>query len=48
MQRNWGRAASLFDPSFEPVSIPHGEGTMPGYFMAAKGGGGVLGRPSSS
>lgn len=39
MQRNWARAASLFTPVFEPVSIPYEETTIPGYFMAGRGSG---------
>ena len=39
MQRNWARAASLFVPAFEPVSIPYEQTTIPGYFMAGKGAG---------
>ncbi|MGA8114814.1 MAG: alpha/beta hydrolase, partial [Actinocatenispora sp.] len=33
MQRNWNRAAQLFDPPFEQVRIPYERSYLPGYFL---------------
>ncbi|MGO9726653.1 MAG: alpha/beta hydrolase family protein [Streptosporangiaceae bacterium] len=33
MQRNWNRAAQLFDPPFVPVRIPYGRSWLPGYLL---------------
>ena len=35
MQRQWNRAAQLFDPPFERVAIPYAGTTLPGYFLKA-------------
>jgi dienelactone hydrolase len=33
MQRQWNRATQLFDPPFERIRIPYGNGSLPGYFL---------------
>lgn len=33
MQRQWNRAAQLFDPPFERIAIPYAGSTLPGYFL---------------
>jgi hypothetical protein len=33
MQRQWSRAARLFDPPLERVAIPYRQTTLPGYFL---------------
>ena len=37
MQRQWNRAAHLFDPAFEAVRIPYAGSYLPGYFMKPSG-----------
>jgi hypothetical protein len=37
MQRQWSRAARLFDPAFEAVRIPYAGTYLPGYFMRPPG-----------
>jgi hypothetical protein len=33
VQRCWQQATQLFDPPFEPVRIPYGDGWLPGYLL---------------
>jgi dienelactone hydrolase len=33
MQRQWDRAAQLFDPPLERIRIPYGKSYLPGYFL---------------
>lgn len=37
MDRQWDRAARLFEPAFEPVTIRYDDTTLPGYFLAPPG-----------
>lgn len=37
MNDAWASAAALFDPALEPVAIPYGTTTMPGWFMKPAG-----------
>ena len=37
MERQWSRAARLFDPPLQPVRIPYAGTYLPGYFMKATG-----------
>jgi dienelactone hydrolase len=37
MDRMWDRAAQLFEPAFEPVTIQYENTTLPGYFLTPPG-----------
>jgi hypothetical protein len=39
MEAAWASAAALFEPAFEPVKIPYGGGSLPGWFLSPGGAG---------